>query len=233
MTRVLMAIPMAWMLTVSPAVAIASDPEIKIVRDGSRAIVTVQAGTFTLMQTLTRTAVDLRLAEGADILRLSADLDGRVVVTRGHQKRVFTMQSATSEDQASLGAMLSDSPALAAFDRLLQSSWGQTSKAALFTSTREVLRVLQGDYRSDTVTAAARPVTPSMTLLRVGQRSPSQCWDTYARDVIHFTYELQSCLNSASYQWWNPLATAWCSYEYNLKSSLSAVWLLDCYGVPV
>jgi hypothetical protein len=233
MTRVLMGMTMVSMLATTSVFAYPKEPEVKIERDDERALVTLKAATFTLMETLTRSGVELRLEEGTDVVQFSADLEGQVVVTRGHRKRAFGLRSATFEDRAALVAMLAESPALAAFDRLLQSTWARSPRASLFTSTREILRVLEGDYTSVAQMMPVRRFETSASLRRVAQRSPSECWDTYARDVIHFTYELQSCLNSASYQWWNPFATAWCAYEYNLKSSLASVWLLDCYGVPV
>lgn len=233
MTRVLIGVVMAWAMTVAPALAGVSEPTVKTLRDGNRATITLRAGGLTVTQILTQSVVDIQLGEGHDTLRVTGDLEGRVIVERRGQRHTFSMRAAQAADQVALNAMLSGSPALSAFDRVLQSSWGQSHRAAaMFKSSRELIRVLQGDYRS--VTSLAAPPVASTALVRVAQRlSPSQCWDTYARDVIHFTYELQSCLNSASYQWWNPLATGWCAYEYNLKSSLAGIWLLDCYGVPV
>lgn len=237
MTRVLIGLVMVWITTVTPGLARTPEPQIKTTREDGRATVTLHAGPLVVTQTLTRTAVDLRLVHHGDILQFSGDLDGRVAVARGGKQRAFSLRSAVREDQDVLNAILTGSSALAAFDALLESPWARSSEAAtLFKSTREVIRVLQGEP-SIAETIAQRPAATasvSSSIVRVRQRlSPSQCWDTYARDVIHFTYELQSCLNSASYQWWNPLATAWCAYEYNLKSSLASIWLLDCYGVPV
>ena len=235
MTRVWIGIAAAWMVA-APALANTPDPEIKTLRNGERATITLRAGDLTVTQTMTRTAVNLKLRHQHDILQFSGDLEGRVVFERGGNSRVFSVRSAVASDRIETNALLAGSPALAAFDTLLESTWAQTAESAvLFKSTREVIRVLQGEQVS-VARLAAPPAsaTPAASVLRVRQRlSPSQCWDTYARDVIHFTYELQSCLNSASYAWWNPLATAWCAYEYNLKSSLASVWLLDCYGVPI
>jgi hypothetical protein len=101
----------------------------------------------------------------------------------------------------------------------------------MFVSTREVLRVLQGGT-PNIAAMAMRPTSAPATLILARQRmSPSQCWDTYSRDVTKFTYDLQVCISWVDANWWNPLHLAWCAYEYNLKSSLSAIWLLDCYGV--
>ena len=208
-------------------------PGLKATRDRDGATVMVHAGGLTVTQTLSRTAVALRLVAQGDELVFIAELSGRVSVARSGERRSFSVKTSTADDQAALRRMLAGSPALNAFDVLLQSSWGQSAEAAaIFRSTREVIRVLQGEHQSIEAFAAARPLTSS--IVRVRQRpSPSQCWDTYSRDVVHFTYELQGCLYSVASQWWNPLATAWCAYEYNLKSSLAAVWLLDCNGVGV
>jgi hypothetical protein len=223
------------MLSTSPAVAGTAKPEIKTTRHRDGATVVVQAGALTVTQTLTRAAVDLRLALDEDTVQFSADLEGRVLIRRQGAHRAFSVRSATHEDQATLNATLAGSPALAMFDALLRSEWARSSEVAtLLQSTREVLRVVQGDYQSIDSLLAASSTPARVSLIAARQRmSPSQCWETYNRDVVYFTYQLQWCLGSVSSQWWNPLATAWCAYEYNLKSSLAAVWLLDCYGVPV
>jgi hypothetical protein len=225
---------MACTLAVSSASAATGEPKIETMREADRITVTLRTGDLTVTQIVTRTGVDLRLTHQGDTVQFAGDLAGRIAVARGGQSRAFALRYAQAADQSALNALLADSPALGAFDKLLHGEWARRAESAvMFKSTREVIRVLQGEPAVVLQMAAAARTPSPASIVAVRQRlSPSQCWDTYARDVIHFTYELQSCLNSASYSW-NPLATAWCSYEYNLKSSLSAVWLLDCYGVPV
>jgi hypothetical protein len=203
-------------------------------RDGrDAATITLRDGALTIVQHLTETALDLRLTQGEDDVRLVADLSGRVVVSGGGQHRAFLVRSATEDDVRVVRGIVERSAALAAFDRLLQSPWAATNAAVAFRSTRALIRVLEGDDNA-IVEAPAPRVAPRTAIVLARQRlSPSQCWDTYSRDVVKFTYDLQSCLSQTSANWWNPLHVAWCSYEYNLKSSLASIWLLDCYGVPV
>lgn len=231
MTRALIGMAAVWMMTLSPALANPGEPLIKVVRDGNQRTVTLQSGALHVTQTLAPSWVEIRLALPDDVVRFSGALDGRVTVERGGERRTFHVRTASQDDRSSFNDMLDRSAALAALDALLQSDWAQSSQlATVFRTTREVIRVLQGEYESVT-SMAVRRVTPNASLLPARQRlSPSQCWETYNRDVVYFTYELQSCLSGVSGQWWNPLATAWCAYEYNLKSSLAGVWLLDCYG---
>ena len=234
MTGGVIGVAVAWMLAASPAAAATGEPKIETMREANRTTVTLRDGDLTVTEIVTRSGVDLRLTHQDDTVRFAGDLAGRIVFERGGRSRAFGLRQAQAADHAALNALLADSAALGAFDKLLQSDWARSAESAvLFKATREVIRVLQGEP-SVVWQMATTPAAPAASLVRARQRlSPSQCWDTYARDVIHFTYELQSCLNSASYAWWNPFATGFCSYEYNLKSSLAAVWLLDCYGVPV
>lgn len=234
MTRVVIATTAVWVMTMTPALANTGRPEIKSTRQRDGATVTLQAGPLQVTQMLTSTAVKLRLTLAEDVLDFSADLAGNVSVARGDVRRGFSVRTATADDLVVLRRVIANSAALDAFDALLQSAWADSAEpAVIFRSTREVLRVLQGDQRSSESRVAVRPA-PQASIVRVRQRlSPSQCWETYNKDVVYFTYQLQGCLSSVSSQWWNPLATAWCAYEYNLKSSLAAVWLLDCYGVGV
>jgi hypothetical protein len=224
----------AWFVALSPAWANSSEPLVSTMREADRAVITLRAGDLTVTQTITRTAVDVRFVQGRDAIRFSGDLDGRVVVERGDQRRAFALRTASPEDQIAINAIAAESAAFAAFDALMQSDWARTAEmAALFTPTREWIRALQGANATVAEMAAAASM-PQASIVPARQRlSPSQCWDTYSRDVVKFTYDLQSCLASLSANWWNPLHTAWCAYEYNLKSSLASIWLLDCYGVPI
>jgi hypothetical protein len=235
MAGVVMGVVAVWLMTAASAVAGPGSPEIKSTRHKDGATVTLRAGDLTVTQTFGKTGVALRLSRAGDVLEFAADLTGRVTLQRASAHSSFMVRSASRQDQERLNQILANSPALDAFDELLQSPWARSAEAAaIFRSTREVLRVLQTADHAPEALVAVRPpaATPAVTLVR--QRlSPSQCWDTYSRDVVHFTYELQSCIGSVSSQWWNPFALAWCAYEYNLKSSLASIWLLDCYGVGV
>jgi hypothetical protein len=235
MTRVLMGMAAVWTVAVMPAWANA--PDIKATREGrSAATITLRHGALTVTQRLSDTRLDLHVVQGDDSVELSADLAGRVAIARADARRAFEVRRATRDDQAAFKNIVSESSALSAFETMMQSSWARTDAAAPFRSTRELIRVLQGDYNAVDYMAATRvtPATPMASIVFARQRlSPSQCWDTYAQDVVKFTYDLQSCLSQVIGNWWNPLHTAWCSYEYNLKSSLASIWLLDCYGVGV
>ena len=234
MTRVLIGMAAAWCVALSPAWANSSEPRVSASREADRAVITLRAGDLTVTQTITRSAVDVRLVRPEDAIRFSGDLDGRVVVERGDRRRAFSMRSALPEDQVALNAIVGESAAFEAFDTLMRSEWARTAQmAGLFTPTREWIRALQGVDVSVAQMAAAASM-PQASIVPARQRlSPSQCWDTYSYDVVKFTYDLQACLASVSANWWNPLHTAWCAYEYNLKSSLAGIWLLDCYGVPI
>jgi hypothetical protein len=224
---------MAWALAAAPAGASGTTPEITAAREGRGATITLRHGELTIVQRLGERTLHLSITEGRDELRVSADLDGRVTLERAGTRRTFEVRSATLDDQAALNALLSGSAAMTAFDRVLELPWARSEMAAPFRTTREAIRALQGDYNVVSRMAAVVS-TPRTQVMFARQRlSPSQCWDTYARDVTKYTYDLQSCLSNAYYAWWNPLHSAWCTYEYNLKSSLAAVWLLDCYGVPI
>ena len=233
MTRVLMGVAMLlWAGSASPVMA-SNDPDIRVVREAGGATITLRAGTLRVTQTLSRAALQIEIAQEDDVMRFAGDLEGRVSIERGGRRHSFLMRTGGREDQMAFNNLANASRALAAFDTLLQSPWGRTAPAArAFSSTRELIRVVQGE--AGTVGQMSAPPPAMASLAPVKQRlSPSQCWDTYARDVTKFTYDLQSCLGAVYANWWNPLHTAWCAYEYNLKSSLAAIWLLDCYGVPV
>jgi hypothetical protein len=231
MTRVLIGLVAMWGLAIAPAFAASRNPEITVVRDGETRTVTLRAAGLLTTQTLTPTRVNVRIATPEDEVQFVADLSGRVSVQRAGQRHAFGVRSATHEDHRTFTRILANSQALTAFDALMESAWGSTEVATVFRSARVVMRTLQTDYTAMEFVTASRAIS-NPSIVPVRQRlGPSQCWNTYSRDVVLFTHELEYCLGSVSSQWWNPLATAWCAYEYNVKSSLAGIWLLDCFGL--
>jgi hypothetical protein len=231
MTGVLIGLAAVWAMASGPALAAGPNPEIRVVRDGETRTVTLRAAGLLATQRLTPSRVELRLATDRDELQFVADLSGRVSVQRGAERHTFAVRTATHESHQALTRILADSQALAAFDALMDSPWGATEIAAVFKSARQVMRTLQTTNTALELMAVSPPTTHA-SIVPVRQRlGPSQCWNTYSRDVVLFTHELEYCLGSVSSQWWNPVATAWCAYEYNIKTSLAGIWLLDCFGV--
>lgn len=233
MTRVSMGLAVVGALLLTPWAAAAAEPEFTSSRDGKRATMTLKTGGLTVIQTLSPAVLHFEVARAGDRVRVTGDLDGRVTVERAGTRRVVSMRG-DQDGRRAIHALVSDSSALAEFEALMQSPWARSSRdAVFFVSTREWLRVVQGEsFDIAQMLATAAPAATPAGIRLIGQRSPAQCWDTYAQDVVKFTYDLQACLSQAAANWWNPLHTAWCAYEYNLKSSLSAFWLLDCYRVP-
>ena len=72
--------------------------------------------------------------------------------------------------------------------------------------------------------------SPKVSLIPVRRDGPSDCWDPYARDVVQYTYDLEACVAEARDSWL-PWALGWCAYEYDIKTSLAFMWLLNCYSL--
>lgn len=205
-------------------------PQVQAVRQAGGAILTLTAGDLRVTQTLGANRLDLHIAGNGDAVRIAGDVEGQVVVVRGDERHAFSMKRATEADQRIVRALLTGSAALEAFQRTMQSRWARASKeAGLFTSAHALVDVLRGNSHVVSHMAAAQ-AAPAASVMPVGQKmTPDMCWNIYAHDVLKFTYDLEACMAEASNSL-NPLRTAWCSYEYNIKASLSVIWLLDCYG---
>lgn len=235
---------LGWALVVSCAAAPAAAeigreamPRVTTTRGAGQAVVTVEANTVTVRQALTPDTFELQVRSAGDEVRVTGDRNGRVTLVRNGERHALDLRTATTVEQQRVEQLLARSPALANFDTLMASSWPRPAAVAVVLDAAKAMVAL---FRGQTprplavVAAMDAPGASAVSvtgLRRVAQKmSPSQCWDTYAHDVLKFTYELEACMAEATYSL-NPLRSAWCGYEYNIKATLSAFWLLDCYGV--
>jgi hypothetical protein len=207
-------------------------PQVSAERQGTHATITLRAGALHVVQTLTRDSIKLRLSSGGDLVEFRGDLAGRVTVQRGNQRHAFRVRTAGAADAAALVQMLNASPAVQQFDRVMQSDWASTTRAATpFRSAHVLLAVFRGD-RQPTLALVTTPATSTSSITLVRSGGPDACWSAYSRDVVQYTYDMEACVDEARNSWWLG-HLAWCAYEYNIKTSLAMLWLLDCYGVPL
>jgi hypothetical protein len=218
-------------LLLLPAAAAAEEaPRVKTLKGREEATITVTSGRLQIVQKLSRTRVDLQISEGPDTVKFSGTLSGRVTLERAGTRHAFAMRAATPADEAIVARLLGGSTALKSFDGLMNSAWGRTAKpAAAFRASHALLAVFRGDAQPTLalVTAMSRP---QPTLMPARRDGPNACWEAYTHDVLRYTYDLEGCVAEARDSWF-PLHLAWCSYEYNIKTSLAFWWMLDCYGL--
>ena len=216
-------------LVAFPAFAAAqSAPQLKASRQKEQMTISLLSGQLRVVETLSRSAVDLQIVQGTDVVRFTGDLAGQVTVQRGAARQTLTVRSAAVKEQTAIAAMLAGSAALSGFDTVMETSWGRSSRpAAPFRSARALLALFRGDY-APTARLIASMASPAVSLVR---RGPNDCWESYSHDVVQYTYDLEACVAEARDSW-VPWALGWCAYEYDLKTSLAFWWLLDCYGLP-
>jgi hypothetical protein len=233
MTRVLVGTVAATIVAMMPAVGSAGpaqDPRVSVTRGGGHVTISARTESLSVTQTLTAAGFDLRVVDGLDTVRITGDAAGHVRVERSGQSMALVMTSAEPADMARVQTLLADSTALAAFDRLMTTDWSRgRNTAAVFVPAHAIVALLRGHTgpTAGAVRVARSHQGPAFTTVAQG---PSGCWQTYERDVVRYTYDLEACIRDASDSW-NPLATAWCAYEFNLKASLAFIWLLDCHGI--
>jgi hypothetical protein len=196
------------------------------------AIITLEYGDFRMTQTFSGKTVDMHLSGDGDQLRLTSDLDGNIALERNGNGHRFSMRAATPADRDAVVRLLSGATVIARLDDVLRTEWAQTTNAAaVVASARALIGILEGNVEPVARMAAdvrSRAQAPAVIRAR-SQQTPYGCWETYSQDVLQFTYDLEACLAEAADSW-NPLRTAWCAYEYNLKASFAFVWLTDCFG---
>lgn len=232
MTRSLVGV--GWLLmalVAAPAdVSAQNEPRVRASKSPKQATISLQAGQLHVVQRLTRDAFDLHLTEGGDTVRFTGDLGGNVTVQRGTTQHGFSMRTAGPADQARLLALLAGSTALGRFDEVMNTAWGRSAKpAAVFRSAHSLLAVLRGNAQPVAALVAA-VATPKVTLVPARRDGPDACWSAYSHDVLRYTYDLESCIEESRSSFF-PLHLGWCAYEYNIKTSLAFVWMLDCYSV--
>ena len=59
-----------------------------------------------------------------------------------------------------------------------------------------------------------------------GQKSPTECWNAYAKEAIEAWIEYEQCMKDAP--WWNLLAEAGCTLIYDMRALGAFSWWLDC-----
>jgi hypothetical protein len=221
-------------LSFTPILAMAQGaPRVRASRTHQQASISLQAGALRVTQTMTRKAFELQLTDGKDRVRFTGDVNGNVSVQRGDVSRAFSLRTGSSADQAAVIALLTESTAVRSFDSVMRSGWAASAKSAvLFRAAHSMLGALRGSDRP--VAALFRNGAPAAnaSIIPVRRDGPAACWDAYSRDVIRYTFDLEGCIDEADDSI-NPLHLAWCAYEYNIKTSLALIWLLDCSGVLI
>jgi hypothetical protein len=233
MSRGLLGVVVAVMVVWGPVTAAAQSaevPRVAVTRRADRVTITARTSALRVSETVTRAGFELTLSDGRDAAAIAGDAAGRVSVRRGGRTLQLSLRQGSAAEVEAVRRLLGGSSAVAAFGRLLQSPWGRTSKEALaFASAHAIATLLQGERAPLTAIVQRLRVSQEPQIVRVRQMTASMCWRSYERDVLMYTYELENCIAQASNSL-NPLSSAWCSYEYNLKATLAFVWLLDCSG---
>jgi hypothetical protein len=207
-------------------------PRIGVTRGDGRVVISLSADSLAVTQTLTARSFDLRVVFPGDAARITGDADGKIRVERGRRSMSFELRSATPDDAERVRAMLGDSLALTHFDRLMASGWAASRREAqVFVGTHAILGLLRGDMAptSALVERASLDAQPRLITVQ-GGLSASECWRSYERDMVYYVWELRACIDEASNSY-NPLATAFCGYTFDLKATLAFFWLLDCHGL--
>jgi hypothetical protein len=222
-----------FVLTLSTSATAQPAPQYAVSRQGDKARLTMRSGEFRFEQVLSPTAFAFTIESGRDRVQIVGDHRGELRVLRGDVTRALNMAIASDEQLRELRAWLDDSIALRELGRVASEERQAKSRYAAFVENAHALvRTLQGDLRATGDLIVQRMARRSAGFQTVAQsRRADECWDGYSRSVLRYTYELEACVNEARSRF-NPIITAWCGYEYNIKATLAGYWLLDCNGIP-
>lgn len=205
-------------------------PRVTVSRSGGAVTIAAHADRLLASHTLTPRTFTLTLAGAGDRVRIDGNLDGRITVQRAGSNVEVSLSTATMAEATALRDALDASPAVAAFDELMASPWAQEkTPAATLAPVHALVGLLRGNAKPVAAMASAAAASATPRVMTVAQRGPRECWDTYSRDVVYYTYELQHCVNDSRYTW-NPFHLGWCAYEYNLKATMAGFWYLNCSG---
>jgi hypothetical protein len=208
----------------------ATTPRVSVTRGADKVTLTARTQTVRVSQTLTPKSFDLVVSDGRDSAQITGDIEGRVTVRRAGQTMTLALRDATLREAEAVRALLRGSTALARLRQLAASPWARSHKdGVVFVSAQAMVAVLEGDQAPIRAVVHQFQTSHEPQIVRVRQRTASDCWRAYEQDALSYTYELEACMAEASYSL-NPLRGAWCAYSYNLKASLAFVWLLDCSG---
>jgi len=231
MTRILVGVIVTAVCVASVDTAVAqSVPRVTGSRTNDRATLSLQSGTLQVIQQFTRDGFSLQLTDRGETVRFTGNLAGEVSIRRGGRQHGFSIRRPAPADQAAVEAVLIGSRTLPAFDRVMETPWAKAPVAAAFRSAHALVGVLRADQRPLATVASMAAASSPPQIVRARADGPDVCWSSYTRDVLQYTYDLEGCVAEARDSWF-PLALGWCAYEYNIKTSLAAMWALDCYGL--
>jgi hypothetical protein len=207
-----------------------TSPKVAVTRGADKVTMTARTDVVRVSQTLTPQGFDLVVSSGGDSAQIVGTTEGQLTVRRAGRTLTLSLQQASRIEAEAVRALLRGSTALARLGQLTRTAWARSHKDAfVFVSAQAMVAAIQGDVAPLKAVVSRIQTSREPQIVRVRQRTASECWRAYERDALAYTYELEQCMEEASYSL-NPLRSAWCAYSYNLKASLAFIWLLDCSG---
>ena len=223
------------LLTLSTTAKAQQVPEYSVSRLQNKATLTMRSGDFRFEEVLSPTAFAFTIAYGGDRVQIAGDDRGALSVARGDRTHTLNMTVVDAGQLRELRVSLGRSPALRELERVAQAERAAESKYATFLlNAHALLSTVQGEMRATgdfIARAMGQRAGGFKTVAERGSVRADDCWDGYVRSVLRYTYELEVCIGEARSRF-NPILTAWCGYEYNLKATLAGYRLLDCAGFP-
>ena len=173
------------------------------------------------------------------------DEGGEVAVT--YDRRTLTVKSPSGRIAATpqqpirmeqARRMIADAPvttrAAALIERL---GFGADNPVLpLLLTTRTFLAAASGRTLARDLRFAAppEPVHPRLVRVALGQQSktsmtPTECWNTYAKEAIEAFKEYEDCLKDKS--WWEILDNMACAAVYDMRALGAFSWWLKCVAL--
>ncbi len=168
---------------------------------------------------------------------LSVSYDRRTLVVKSPAGRVSaTPQQIDRFEQAR--QLIAGAPVtLRAADLIERLGFGADSPILpLLMTTRTFLAAVSGRTVTRDLRFVARPAASPLRLVRVsmdqqssGSMTPTECWNTYAKEAIAAYGDYEECIRDLS--WWEVLDNLGCAAVYDMRAIGAFTWWMKCVAI--
>jgi hypothetical protein len=207
-----------------------SGAAVRVYRTGAGPGIEVRTDTLTLRKQLNGNRIVTSISGGKETLVIDiAEGAIRVHGTRGSA-------TGTADDQAGLARakkLVAESPLAAKAAGLIgKMGLGDASAVAPLLLTTRAFLLAAADDQSGVhgLREWLRGLRARAQVIKVGQKTPTECWKAYGDELLAAYDEFNDCMDSI--KWWDPFFPVQrCEVTYEVRILGAFAWYLDCVKI--
>lgn len=168
---------------------------------------------------------------------LSVSYDRRTLTVRTPAGRVSASPQQTERLEQARQLLASSPVTMRAAELIERLGFGADSPVLpLLMTTRTFLAAVSGVTLNRDLRFAARPAPSPVRLVRVSMdqqssttMTPTECWNTYAKEAIAAYGDYEECIKGLS--WWEILDNLGCAAVYDMRAIGAFTWWMKCVAI--